>query len=222
MKSLSEWRYRNSFNSHESWFPTFFTESALTWFTSCLTNRTFQDTSNGSLSKPCYLETGVPQGSVLGPLLFSLYTRSLGSHHVDSYYCYADDTQLFLSFPSSSSNTHIATRISECLQTSLLGQLHITSNSKLNSSSSRGQTALTWTCQSPSRTSQYRLHRLRGTWVYSWTTDCPVPSTPQHPQYPVLPHKRRNATPGPSDSHLPRNLLLTGLPAFAATPLQRI
>ena len=53
-------------------------DSVLTWFTSYLTNRTFQVEWNGSLSKPCCLETGVPQGSV-GPLLFSLYTRSLRS-----------------------------------------------------------------------------------------------------------------------------------------------
>ena len=32
-------------------------DSALTWFTSYLTNRTFQVTWNGSLSKPCFLET---------------------------------------------------------------------------------------------------------------------------------------------------------------------
>ena len=92
------------------------TGTALRWFSSYLTDRIYQVSWKGSLSSPCTLQTGVPQGSVLGPLLFSLYTKSLGTiitAHNLSYHCYADDTQLFLSF--SPSATHVEERITACL-----------------------------------------------------------------------------------------------------------
>ncbi|KAJ8397407.1 hypothetical protein AAFF_G00439560 [Aldrovandia affinis] len=90
--------------------------SALTWFESYLADRSYQVAWRGSLSSPHTLSTGVPQGSVLGPVLFSLYTKSLGSvisAHGFSYHCYADDTQLFLSF--SPSDTQVPAWISACL-----------------------------------------------------------------------------------------------------------
>lgn len=45
----------------------------LSWFKSYLENRTQRVKFNGSLSEPIALKRGVPQGSVLGPLLFLLY-----------------------------------------------------------------------------------------------------------------------------------------------------
>ena len=94
-----------------------FCGTALDWIKSYLSGRSSQVTWSGNLSTPRPLVTGVPQGSVLGPLLFPMYTRSLGpviSAHGMSYHCNADDTQLFLSF--SPSDTQVSTQIPACLR----------------------------------------------------------------------------------------------------------
>lgn len=54
---------------------------------------------SGNLSNPERVPCGVPQGSILGPLFFSLYTSQLITYlRYSTAHFYADDTQLYLSF----------------------------------------------------------------------------------------------------------------------------
>ena len=87
---------------------TFFgiTGTALSLLTSYLKNRSQAVSIDNVTSPSSPLITGVPQGSVLGPLLFCLYTSPLSqilSDSTVSYHFYADDTQLYVSFSSSDS-----------------------------------------------------------------------------------------------------------------------
>ena len=67
---------------------------ALDWFTSYLSDRQQLICVGSAKSDIVALKHGVPQGSVGGPLLFSIYLHGLHhiihSHNV-GYHCYADD-----------------------------------------------------------------------------------------------------------------------------------
>ena len=84
---------------------------ALRWFVSYLTDRTQFVLYEGSESKHCKLRFGVPQGSVLVPLLFAIYMLPLHSFGI-SFHCYADDTELFI--PVESRDSQIQ-KVESCL-----------------------------------------------------------------------------------------------------------
>src|SRR6187399_2738514 len=88
-----------------------FSDSALSLITSYLTDRSQYITIGEHCSSPATLTTGVPQGSVLDPLLFTLYTKPIGqilSNCSVSFHLYADDTQLYISFSSLDSTSNLS------------------------------------------------------------------------------------------------------------------
>ena len=91
--------------------------SSLQWFRSYLTNRQQIVTVSGAQSEARWLTSGVPQGSVVGPLLFTIYVSSLGpllrSLGVN-YHLYADDVQIYISCDVADINIAVS-RLEECL-----------------------------------------------------------------------------------------------------------
>ena len=66
------------------------------WFRSYLCGRSQYVTVNGDVSDSLSITCGVPQGSVLGPLLFLIYINDLPSiSKILEFYLFADDTSIY-------------------------------------------------------------------------------------------------------------------------------
>ena len=77
---------------------------------------------NDETSKPAKLHQGVPQGSVLGPILFTLYMSPIVDicrKHYTSFQSYANDQQNYLSFKpmrqTDTPKTQCIQKIQECI-----------------------------------------------------------------------------------------------------------
>ena len=115
--------------------------TALHWFKSYLSNRTqyvqFEDVSSSKM----FLSTGVPQGSILGPLLFIIYVNDICfASNKFKYILYADDTSIespLCNFTFSSSST--GDMLSESINTelSLINNWFIVNKLSLNSTKTK-------------------------------------------------------------------------------------
>ena len=67
----------------------------LQWIKDFLWNRTQQVVLNGQKSSTTSVTSGVPQGSVLGPVLFTLFVNDIPSMVSSPTFMFADDTKIF-------------------------------------------------------------------------------------------------------------------------------
>ena len=91
-------------------------DSVLNWFSTYIRGRNFYVRLGDHVSEKHHTNFGVPQGSCLGPLLFSLYMLPLGDiirKHNVCFHSYADDTQLYIS--AEPNNSTAIDSISSCL-----------------------------------------------------------------------------------------------------------
>ena len=77
-----------------------FSQATISWYKSYLTNRTFLVNVEKNLSSPGDLTCGVPQGSIIGPLICLLYVNDMSNSVDCDLLLYADDSCLVFTGPN--------------------------------------------------------------------------------------------------------------------------
>ena len=94
------------------------TDSELSWLHSYITERYQRIAVDNATSADCVMKCGVPQGSVLGPIIYCIDTRPIGdifARHGLQYHCYADVTQIYMAVKHNQPITEAITKIDQCL-----------------------------------------------------------------------------------------------------------
>ncbi|CAC5421345.1 unnamed protein product [Mytilus coruscus] len=93
-------------------------DSALSWIESYLKDRTQRIAIGTKQSNDLRLQYGVPQGSVLGPKLYCMYSKPVGEicrRHKMLYHSYADDTQAYQVIKPEGDWDDLSDRLKACL-----------------------------------------------------------------------------------------------------------
>ena len=104
--------------------------TVLDWFASYLSEHFQSVFVDGAESTSCPLVYGIPQGSILGPVLFTLYSQPLSdviSVHDCDYHKYADNTEL-----SKGASPNQFDSVQSCIQTCIGDVLIWMNSNKLN------------------------------------------------------------------------------------------
>ena len=102
-----------------------FTDAVLQWFSSYLTDRTNYVSLSNHCSAFAHVHSGVPQGSVLGPMLYTMYIKPLSAiidSHSIIHNSFADYLQLQMSAPPDRIS-ELLHSMQSCISMSKLGQL---------------------------------------------------------------------------------------------------